>query len=79
MLTSHWSVSPVSLVNDHVFPVELLEDALLPEDHLVAGHAHIPAPGHHGVADESIPELSLVNMMRILDSDWSLTWPPGLR
>ena len=28
-------LDPVSLVNHHVLPVELLEDNLLPEDHLV--------------------------------------------
>ena len=54
-------LDPVSLVNHHVLPVELLEDNLLPEDHLVRGDAHVRTAGHHDVSDEDIPGLLITN------------------
>ena len=49
------------LVDDHVLPVELLEDALLPQEHLVRGDDHVPSSGHHGVADELVASLLVAN------------------
>lgn len=45
----------VGLIDDHVLPVELLEDALLSDEHLVGGDDDVPTAGHHRVADELVP------------------------
>ena len=44
----------VGLVDDHVLPVELLENALLSDQHFVRGHDNVPPTGHHCVSDELI-------------------------
>jgi hypothetical protein len=45
----------VGLVNDHELPADLLEDALLPDDHLVRRDAHVPRTGHvQRLADYSV-------------------------
>ena len=45
-------LDPVSLVDDQVAPVELLEDGLLPDDHLVGGDADVPLPRQQHVTDQ---------------------------
>lgn len=44
----------VSLVDDHVTPVELLEHGLFPDDHFIRRDAHVPVSGHQNVANERI-------------------------
>lgn len=59
-------LNPVSLVYDHVLPVKLLKDRLLPKDHLVGGDNNIPASGHHYVTDKCISSL-LVTLIEQID------------
>ena len=54
-------LDPVGLLNHHVLPVDILEDALLPEDHLARGDVHVPTAGHHDVPDEDMPGLLITN------------------
>ena len=67
-------LDPVSLINDHVLPVELLEHALLPENHLLGGDADVPASGHHDLADESVPGLLVSNQ-----TNCPQCWTPFLK
>ena len=44
--------SPVSFVDDEVFPRQLFEGRFLANQHLVGGHQYIPACGHHRFSNE---------------------------
>lgn len=43
----------VSLINDHVPPIELLEGSFLPEHHLVGGHNYIPLTRENLLLDDT--------------------------
>ena len=45
---------PVGLVDDQVPPVELLEHGLLPDEHLVGGHAGVPFSRQQHVPNEGV-------------------------
>ena len=49
------------LVNDHVLPVKLFEDALFSQEHLVRSDDHVPSTGHHSVADKLVASLLVTN------------------
>ena len=54
---SSWALSylvlyPVSLVNDQVAPVKLLEDGLFFENHFVGRNEDVPMAGHDRVSNK---------------------------
>ena len=52
---------PMSFINDHVLPIEFLENGFFTKQHFVGGHNDIPTSGHHCIPNEFVSRFLIAN------------------
>ena len=52
---------PMSFIDDHVLPIEFLENGFFTKQHFVGGHNDIPSSGHHCIPNEFVSRFLIAN------------------